>query len=1273
MATGFPPAPDELGVYDAEALHGPVAALPCDLEEDDMIAYVAAAIARSRLIGNNLDSFNRLVQEGIQKIVTQMFRIDITTKNLRTTPANEPIDHFGIVVDFQDAEVKRPAQSAYPMGQTADLYPNQARNTGGVYAAPLLMAAHIELRAHYKDGRVETKAADLPTFEVSQFPVMVGSSRCHTYNLTREALKLLQEDPSEQGGYFIAKGECSVEMLENIRFNSLHVHLGIGREVVRGEFISQPGGAFENSSQVVIRLLPSGALTIEINSMKFQKLQIPFYLFFRMFGMVSDAEIIEQVVGGATAAAEAAAARRAAGLPPAPPTVEDEIVKLVDRALHHAPPLFEDLRDELDRQVITERLAVHLERFVTNPQSYKNDEEAVRYLTTGLLSILDKDFLPHVGRTAAARGRKLRFLGMLIRKVLDVQQGVTPPTDRDSFVSKRVHGSGVSLAKAFKAMFNHAVIGAMVQALKGELKVMDFAKLTPRRIQEASRTMFTTSADLTRLMVASITSGNKVIVVKRRALLNRVSSNAIERKSPLNLVSSLRRITTNNGAAATKGTVRAEHIRAVHGTATGYICPYHSADTGEKVGMEKQMAVTTDVCDAGEAAPLVNRLLADPAVVRLTQVTNAEVAARRLARVFVNGDWVGCCADPAAFVARYRGLRRRGVGVSPRTTVAWVARTNEVEFWLDVGRITRPLLIVDNNLAAFDAGAQAAAAARERGEADWARHQVEFVQNVRYTRAHAAALRAGQLTLDGLVAAGVAEWVTPEEMESCLLAEDVAALYRARHNYLRPYTHCEVPQALPGLAAMVSPYANHTQPARITYETNQSRATCSWYCKSWPFRADQLRFFQFYNQFPLVYTLSSSFVTPSGMNTLVGYMPRDGNNQEDSAIVSRGAVQRGLFEGVLFRREVVTLETGEHFGTPDATTTRGMRHGASYRKLVDGFVTPGTRVEKGDVLVGRLYKEAGSGGRGAADAAYVDRSLENREDLPGWVSQVWKTQGPDDATFALVKLVYPEQLNIGDKMSSRAGNKSIVAEAVAECDLPYDEDGVRPDILINPHSIPSRMVIGQMHEAFVGLACARTGTSTDGTIFRSMSVERAAARLARLGFRESGHRRMFDPVTGDPLEMAMFVGPTYQQRLQKFVDLNSYAAPTTGPTDPITGQPREGKRSGGSGRLGEMERWVLVAKAATNVLNQKARHDADGRTAFYCRECGRPAAFNAALDIYDCPACQDLADIVAVPSTQASIVFQHELSAMGVDLRARFSPRRFERQLADVPEGDTAP
>jgi DNA-directed RNA polymerase beta subunit len=1545
------------------------------LTEGDMMEVIVAAVDHEGLVGHNIDGFNRLVDEGIPRILTELFHVTNEMRDHREqTELDRQRSSVKIELRFHDVAIGRPTYATYPVGKVAPLYPNEARKTGRTYAAPLSLAVEVTLTATYKDGRTETKRAEVPPFLVALIPMMVGSNRCHTWNLTREARKGLEEDPNESGGYFLAKGgEWVVDWLENISFNRLHVHARMAaNERVRGEFISQPGGAFENSSQVIIRLMGSGALTIEINSTKFSKTRIPFFLLFRLLGMTSDGDVLEQVVYD----------------PESPSPVARRMADIVGQALHHRDPEYEAVHHELDRAALTEFMAARLSKFVTNPTAYKSDEHAVQYLNTNLLGILDRVLLPHMGREPAARGVKLRFLGMLIHKTLLVEMGVLPPTDRDSYSNKRAHGAAVSIAKALKTQFNTSALAPALRAVKRELKNTPFEELGIPSVVDAVKGAMA-SSDLGRTMEQAITSGNKTIVVRRRAVLNRVSTQALERKNPANYYSALRSVSTHNAKNASKQTERADKMRRVHSSYVGYICVAKSADTGEMVGMKKELAITASVCSAGEALPLTVRLLADPAVIPVEAVRTPALAREHLACIFVNGSWVGCCRSPPELVARYRALRRESRVVDPQTTIAWNPITDDVSFLLDVGRLTRPLLIVDNNLAAYD-------------EARRAGRPAAFVQNIRLTPAHVAGIRAGATTLEDLRAEGVLEWITPEEAENCLVAPSLAALRAAAGDVTARYTHCDIEQAIFGLTALVSPFGNHTQPARVTYETNQGRQAGGWYSFAFPFRVDKNRFFQHYNEVPLVRTLAYNWLYPNGMNTVVAYMINGGYNQEDSAVVKRAFAQRGGFAGSLYRFEKAELEKGEAFGTPDPTVTKNLKPNASYEKLVDGFVLPGAIVRKGDVLIGRVAKIQASsaarrgpreGGRPADDGyQFVDRSVVYHLAEPAEVIEVLRPRGPNDNKFGLVKLRYDRPLGVGDKMcltpdhdvltaagwrpiaevsaadevacllggrlayrrpsavhahphrgplyrcsshlvdlratldhrmwvrrpgdasfrferardvagqavcflrnaplppagedvavfvaagpagpagparfpmdpwlhllglflaagsiaedgaaarldvsgvgrdfvdgvlrrlhisaavargpavfsirdravvaplaallaagpaavrlpgyvwrlnrrqcrllleavfgrpglarcrqasvvfhtrapalagdlqrlalhagwsanltpaaegarlelflahnqpafnfpperrpfpetetvepysgpvhcltvpgglfyvrrrgrpvwtgnSSRAGNKSIAALLLPESDLPYDEDGVTPDIIINPHSIPSRMTIGQMLETTLSLRCQEEGVITDGTAFRSVSVDEISKELAEIGLRYNGLSRLYNGRTGEHYDAAIFMGPTYHQRLQKFVKDDKYAVGDYGPTDALTGQPLEGKNARGGLRVGEMATWVLESHGAMAALTEKLMEDSDGQVQFLCRTCGNPAIYNGRQGFYRCTTCGEGADIGAVDSCRASIVFQHEMRAANVKVSIGVRPREFEKML----------
>ena len=1283
-----------------------------DLTKRHMLSFISAAVAQNGLMGHNIDGFNDLVENGIGRIMTEMFNTSRRTKYDRTnTESDRKRKSLEIAFQFHDVSVGRPSYTTYIAGETADLMPNLARLTGRPYSGAVTLGATATVRVFNENGTSEEKTAEIPPFQIGAFPIMVRSNRCHTNNLTREGLKSIGEDPTDFGGYFIAKrGEYVIDLLENIRYNSVHLHRQMrDQELVRAEFLSQPGGAFENSSQFILRYMANGQITIELNSPKFKKVKLPFYVIYRLFGMTDDRAITSTIVFDAEDSS--------------PNTAKQ--LEILERAFHLAEPLFQPLISELNREKLVHMTAERMAKFLTNPNAYVDTDHAIQFLNEDLLGGsgraggLDKALLPHMGQTSESRIRKVRFIGLLIHKMLLVHLGVLPPTDRDSYRNKRVHGAGVSLAKAFKTQVNNSIVSALYSAFRRELKNNPWESITERTLSDTFRNALT-STDLNRAMEQAITSGNKAIIVRRRAVTNRVSSQQLERKNGLNTISAGRSVVTQNSGNAAKSTDRADKMRRAHPTYTGFICLSQSADTGESVGLKKQLALGASVCTAGEALPLKLRLRQDPAVTEADRVRGADML-RGAARIYVNGEWIGCCGDAPALVGRYRALRREGRIVDPRTTIAWDPITDEVEFWLDVGRLVRPLFIVDNNIAEYDAAmtarhrwfvahgvgpvradaagvryeawgehyiftpswpqlspADAEAALRsppdalvsrglavpgERAPAAAAPPRVEFVQNIRFTVEQAEAIVQGRLKLNALIEEGAVEYITPEEQENCLLAQSIDVLRANRNNVTRRYTHCDIEQALMGLAAHMSPYGNHTQPARVTYETNQSRQTGGWYAFNFPYRTDKIRFFQFYNEIPIVRTITHKLVPANGMNTIIAYASYGGDNQEDSAIICRASADRGLFAGAYFRFELGELEKGEAFCNPDALTTKNLKPNASYEKLVDGFIRVGSIVTYGDVMIGRVAK-LNRGRTGVTDHyQFTDRSIVYRRHEPAIVEDVLRLRGNNDELFGVIKLRYERPLRTGDKLSSRSGNKSIAALMLPQSDMPFTEDGMTPDIIINTNSFPTRMTIGQLIETAVGTVCAHRGIIADGTAFLNVDHEAIRDEMIKCGFRSNGRHRMYNGFTGEYFDAAIFIGPTAEQRLQKFVLDDEQSVAGSGPTDATTGQPLGGKNVQGGLRLGEMENWALESHGSMLNLYEKTSQDSDGREMYVCRGCGSLAVYNEYRNIYVCRTCKDLADISVVDGSKSAILLHEELAGANIKFRLGLRPREFEAGL----------
>jgi DNA-directed RNA polymerase beta subunit len=266
-----------------------------------------------------------------------------------------------------------------------------------------------------------------------------------------------------------------------------------------------------------------------------------------------------------------------------------------------------------------------------------------------------------------------------------------------------------------------------------------------------------------------------------------------------------------------------------------------------------------------------------------------------------------------------------------------------------------------------------------------------------------------------------------------------------------------------------------------------------------------------------VKTFTNKFVTPSGSNLVVAYIA-NGSNQEDSADFCMATTDRGMFGVAYFKTETVELQNDEEFLTPDPINTKNMKVNGNYKKLVNGVVERGTIIEKGDILIGVVVKNNKQ--RGAKNAErdkyeFVDKSLMYKSEESAVVAAVIQDRGAGHEKFVTVVLRYDRPASVGDKLSSRSGNKSICAILRPQGDMPYTASGVTPDIIVNPHSIPSRMTIGQLLETMLGKVCARTGKIEDGTAFREMNLDNIPKQLMNAGFRHNGKERLFNGETGE--------------------------------------------------------------------------------------------------------------------------------------------------------------
>lgn len=1185
------------------------------------------------LINSQIASMNSLCTKGLQEIIGTVFKVDRDY----TEQPDEKIERIHLDIQFTNVEISNPKNVIRDDGYEGPITPIQAITNNKTYSASVYIDAKIKATAYYKDNSTAVRTAEITGKKLCQIPVMVGTVICNTYKKTSEEKIRMHEDPSDPGGYFIIKGiEWVISTVENLIFNQIRVYVNDNeKEAVRLEVINKPGDTLQNSAQLIITLTKQGKLYATIKREKLDKKQIPFYLIFRALGTTRDADIFNNIIIKQT------------------DEIKEKYLTILLKAYEMNYDDFPDAVNCRDRVEVHQFIARHINKDVI-PYIDMTKEEGLKQGVQFVTNTLNKYFEPHISTTADHSDKSFYF-GMLIHYMLGTYIGIYSPTDRDSCRCKRMHAPGITLAKSIKQFFNTSIIQGIYSQFRNTFKAAPFDRVnlenTFNRI---------TGADFEQQMAKSITSGNKASIRVKGGgnVMNRLVSQQHGHKNPLDAVARMRQLTApNTSNESAKTSERATSMRKVHATYPGYICLIHTPE-GEKVGITKQSAIYMKITDAGNSDILKEFIMsAVPDVTEEKKIKDLDIsfipkrildveaiAAQNLALVYVNGDYIGCTKDSHKFANDFRKLRRAGF-LNPETTIYWDDLTDEVHFWVDAGRMIRPLYIVYNN----------------RDNPEMFEHKYhtykDYRQMIAYNQAHANAIKSGALNFNDLVSAGLIEMVSAEESENYILAATYDILKEFWDKETHPFTHLDIPQSQLGITALTAPFGNMNQTSRLTFQCNQSKSTCGYFAMNWCYRADKDTFLQYLCETPLVRTKTAKYMPPNGYNSIVAIMIYSGYNQDDSIVASKAAFERGAYNGSKFTYEMAIKEDPkQQFRIPDVTTTADTK-AASYSKLNEqGYVPKGTLVNKNDVIIGMITPLPDNLN---SEYKFQDVSIRWAHEEQAIVHNVITGTNEDGKSFIKIAFRKFRSPCIGDKFSSRAGQKGVLGMILPASYMPCTEDGIVPTLIINPHAIPSRMTIGQLVESLIGTYCAIKGTYTDGTSYNPSNLDSIIASLKEIGYTGMGYRRMISGFTGKYIQTLIFMGPVYYQRLQKFVSDTVYAV-GRGRTDIFTRQPIPGKAKHGALKLGEMEFWVLESHGSSAFLAEKIFDHSDGFPTYICKTCGNYAIVNVHIKKYECKHCGNNGCIYEVPSAWTSKNLFQELEAMNIGTRFNLEGYKFE-------------
>ena len=1095
-------------------------------------------------------------------------------------------------------------------GYSHELSPMEARLRNLNYMAPAFLDFTV-----IEDG-VER---DSERVHIGDLPMMVKSKGC---NLNRKIIEARQErelsndeyhkalldqkeDPRDPGGYFIIGGtERALITLEDLAPNRVMVEYNekYGTRLEVAKVFSQREGY---RALTLVEKKKDGMLMVTV---PVASGAIPLIALMKALGMENDEEIFETIVS------------------------KDEMTNIV----------YANIESSFDKKNYA-------------PNGYHTQEDAILFLernfaagqakeyrTKKVESILDRSLLPHLGDTEADRMKKAIFLGRIARALLELSLNQRKEDDKDHYANKRLKLSGDLMEDLFRTSFN-----SLMKDLKYQLERNWGRKKEDLRISSSIRPDL-----LTHKLLHALATGNWV---GGRAGVSQL----LDRTTNMSAVSHLRRVTSS----LTRSQPHFE-ARDLHPTQWGRLCPSETPE-GQNCGLVKNAALIIDVSEGFPESDL-KWLLKDLSVGSVKQHGT---------RVYVNGDLVGTHTESSKLLAEIRERRRCGL-LSQEINIRFDEEMDEIIINCDEGRLRRPLLVINDGRTIL-------------------------------TRKHIEGMREKKVKWNDLFREGVLEWLDAEEEEDSMIVVDAFdAPDRCEHckrslsptdvDWMNPgqtgdavlkcnwcageftvpskiekeHTHMEIdPMVILGVASGLVPYPEHNSSPRVTMGAGMAKQALGVPAANYRIRPDTRGHLLHYPQRPMAQTQTMDFVgynhRPAGQNFVVAVLSYHGYNMEDALVMNKSSVQRGLGRSTFmrtYRAEERRYPGGQedHFEIP-SPDVRGARADMAYASLgEDGLISPESPVTGSNVLIGKtspprfLEEETDF----LTPQKRRETSITVRPGETGYVDSVMVTESENGSRLVRVKVRDQRIPELGDKFCSRHGQKGVVGRLVEQCDMPFTIDGIIPDLVINPHAIPSRMTVAHVLEMIGGKVGSMEGRTIDATAFSGENEQSIRDGLVRNGFKHTGKEVMHDGKTGRMISTDVFIGVIFYQKLHHMVSGKMHVR-SRGPVQILTRQPTEGRSRQGGLRFGEMERDCLIGHGAAMVIKDRLLDESDGTQQYICGNptCGHIAILDRHGSLY-CPVCKNNTSIYLVQTSYAFKLLMDELLSLGVAMRLQLEDLR---------------
>lgn len=1043
----------------------------------------------------------------------------------------------------------------YIDGKSTYMYPNIARLKEYTYASSIYCNIGVIFKDNIKN---ETTIKNFSKVNIGLMPIMVKSKLCILNGLDDSRLNELGECPYDKGGYFIIKGKEKIILSQEKKINNILYTNYQNDDITPLQSIltSVSKEGFQSSrtnaisfNRVILNYEPANDDIAEKNKHYVYRITIrilgfdivvPLFILFRALGIESDKDILSMIIYDND-----------------PKDLKKYMMELLTPSIKDSQPVY-------NRKMAMKLLALNTK-----------GKEIIN-----VIDILANNFMPNY----TSEDEKAFMLGFSVRKLLLTKLEVIKSTDRDSYSLKRIDTAGSLLLELYRELFS---IFQRNTSLKIDNDFKFHFKDFGNDIKNLINTDNIRKVFNPKYMDVIVKSFGSVFGTKlsgRQGIVQDLNRNAM-----LGTLSHTRRISNPLPSGS-----KSLGPRKLHNSQWGFICPTESPDGGN-VGIINHLSIS-GLISFNVSEDNIYTALLDNGLIRLIDSTKYELHSQ--CKVFLNGKWIGLHKDPEFLYKIMRLLKCNSI-IHLYTSIRWDSNLNEFYVFCDNGRLLRPIFLLrkmgsllSNPLIEGDYSKMDSWNHLIRGEHMYKLNPEMSIYDETYYREEFMDIKLKYPNyIDYLIDnQSMIEYVDPLESEGLFISKSI-------HSIDKEYSHSEIHPSLILSAVSVNiPFPEHSQYPRNVFSCQQTKQAVALYSSAYNTRFDTFSHILNYPQKPLVTTRYKKYTDvdklPYGINAIVAIASYTGYNQEDSLMLNKTSIQRGMFNSLYYRSysddESDINGKRVYFGNPEYYNDIKKSSVINYDKLdKNGFVKEGSNVTHDDAIISKINEMSNE------NKTYHNVSGKCiKFSTSGIVDKVVVNKNTDNLRSAKVRIRKNKIPTVGDKYASRPGQKGMCGLVLEQEEMPFTKDGIVPDIIINPHALPSRMTINQLLECVLGKSASLGGFLGDATAFQNNDINDYANLMKKYDYDEWGNEVLYSGITGEQLKTSIFIGPTYYQRL-KIMVADKMHSRGTGPLQSLTRQPAAGRSNNGGLRIGEMERDSILAHGLSGFLNESMMERAD--------------------------------------------------------------------------------